>query len=106
MPTPIIIDCDPGHDDALALLLAARAPELKLLAVTCVAGNQTLEKIVLNARRVLSIGGIRDVPLAAGMTGPLVRPQVVATGHGTSGLDGSGSEQRMAGNCGRRNYFA
>jgi len=88
VPTPIIIDCDPGHDDALAILLAARAPELKLLAVTCVGGNQTLEKIVLNARRVLTVGGIRDVPVAAGMAGPMVRPLQVAAGHGTSGIDG------------------
>jgi inosine-uridine nucleoside N-ribohydrolase len=89
MPTPIIFDCDPGHDDTLALLLAARAPELKLLAVTCVAGNQTLEKTALNARRVMTVGEIRDVPVAAGMATPLVRPLVTAPyAHGESGLDG------------------
>ncbi len=88
-PTPIIIDTDPGHDDALALLLAARAPELRLLAVTSVAGNQTLDKTTLNARRILTIGDIRDVPLAAGMSRPLVRPLRTAPyAHGESGLDG------------------
>jgi purine nucleosidase len=88
-PTPIIIDTDPGHDDALALLLAARAPELRLLAVTSVAGNQTLDKTTLNARRVLTVGDIRDVPIAAGMHRPLVRPLRTAPhAHGESGLDG------------------
>ncbi|MBA3331006.1 MAG: nucleoside hydrolase [Actinobacteria bacterium] len=89
MPTPIIFDTDPGHDDAIALLLAARAPEIRLLAVTAVAGNQTLEKTTLNARRVMTIGQVRDVPLAAGMAGPLLRP-LKAAGHvhGESGLDG------------------
>jgi pyrimidine-specific ribonucleoside hydrolase len=89
MPTPIILDTDPGHDDAFALLLAARAPELKLLAVTCVAGNQTLDKTALNARRVMTIGGIRDVPVAAGLAAPLLRPLNTAPhAHGESGLDG------------------
>jgi purine nucleosidase/pyrimidine-specific ribonucleoside hydrolase len=89
MPTPIIIDCDPGHDDAFAILLAARAPELKLLAITAVAGNQTLDKTALNARRIATVGGIRNVPIAAGMDRPLVRPLVTAPyAHGESGLDG------------------
>jgi inosine-uridine nucleoside N-ribohydrolase len=89
MPTPIIFDTDPGHDDAFALLLAAHAPELKLLAVTTVAGNQTLDKTTLNARRVMTMGRIRDVPLAAGMATPLIRPLVTAPQvHGESGLDG------------------
>jgi purine nucleosidase/pyrimidine-specific ribonucleoside hydrolase len=89
MPIPIVFDTDPGHDDALALLLAARAPELTLLAVTCVAGNQTLDKTVLNARRVMSIGKISDVPVAAGMARPLLRPlRTAPEGHGESGLDG------------------
>jgi inosine-uridine nucleoside N-ribohydrolase len=73
----------------VALLLAARAPEITLLAVTCVAGNQTLEKITLNARRAMTVGKIRGVPVAAGMPGPLVRPAVIADyAHGESGLDG------------------
>ncbi len=89
MPTPIIFDCDPGHDDVTALLLAARAPELKLLAVTCVAGNQTLDKVTLNARRAMTVGKIHGVPVAAGMATPLSRPLVTAPyAHGESGLDG------------------
>ena len=89
MPTPIIIDTDPGHDDALALLLAARAPELELRAVTTVAGNQTLAKTTLNARRVLTVARVLDVPVAAGMPSPLLRPLVTAHQvHGESGLDG------------------
>jgi purine nucleosidase/pyrimidine-specific ribonucleoside hydrolase len=88
-PTPIIIDTDPGHDDALALLLAFQSPELRVLAVTSVAGNQTLEKTTLNARRILTIARIRDVPIAAGMGRPLVRELHTApTIHGESGLDG------------------
>jgi inosine-uridine nucleoside N-ribohydrolase len=89
MPIPIVFDTDPGHDDALALLLAARAPELKLLAVTCVAGNQTLDKTSLNARRIMTVGGIRDVPVAAGAASPLIRAlQTAPYAHGESGLDG------------------
>lgn len=85
----IILDCDPGHDDAIAILLAARAPGLKLEAVTTVAGNQTLAKTSLNARKVCTLAGIRDVPIAAGMDRPLVREQHVAAEiHGASGLDG------------------
>ena len=55
MPTPVIIDCDPGHDDAMALLLALASPELEISAVTTVAGNQTLEKVTANAIRVLDV---------------------------------------------------
>src|SRR6266536_1773442 len=89
MPIPIIFDTDPGHDDALALLLAARAPELKLLAVTCVAGNQTLDKTSLNARRIMTIGKIHDVPVAAGAASPLIRHlQTAPYAQGESGLDG------------------
>ncbi len=89
MSTPIVFDTDPGHDDAFALLVAARAPELKLLAVTSVAGNQTLDKTTLNARRVMTMAGLRDVPVAAGMASPLLRAlHTVPHIHGVSGLDG------------------
>jgi len=85
----IILDCDPGHDDAMAILLAAGCPDIELLAVTTVAGNQTLEKTTLNARRVLSVAGVTGVPVAAGCGRPLVRPQILAEDiHGESGLDG------------------
>lgn len=86
---PIILDCDPGHDDALAILLAAADPRLDLLAVTTVAGNQTLDKCTLNARRVCTVAGITGVPIAAGADRPLRRPpRVAANIHGESGLDG------------------
>ena len=84
----IILDCDPGHDDAIAILLAAGNPDIDLLAITTVAGNQTLEKVTRNAMSVCAAGGI-TVPIAAGAAGPLVRPQYVAEDiHGDSGLDG------------------
>src|SRR5262245_57012901 len=65
MPTPVIIDCDPGHDDAMALLLALASPELELAAVTTVAGNQTLDKVTANAIRVLDVVGWTTIPVAA-----------------------------------------
>lgn len=85
----ILLDCDPGHDDAIAILLAARAPEIQLEAITTVAGNQTLDKTTRNALKICGVAGIRDVPIAAGMDRPLVRPlRVAADIHGASGLDG------------------
>lgn len=88
MSIPIIIDCDPGHDDAIALMLAAASPELDLLGVTTVAGNTRLEQTTMNAIRVLDLLGL-DVPVAAGADRPLVRDLVVAEYvHGASGLDG------------------
>jgi inosine-uridine nucleoside N-ribohydrolase len=89
MATAILLDCDPGHDDAIALLLALASPELELLGVTTVAGNQTLEKTTANAIRVLDFVGRDDVPVAAGAAAPLVRePYVAAYVHGETGLDG------------------
>jgi purine nucleosidase len=85
----IILDCDPGHDDAIAILLARGCPEIELVAITTVAGNQTLDKTTLNARRVCTVAGIHDVPIFAGSWRPLKRPQITAPEiHGTSGLDG------------------
>jgi pyrimidine-specific ribonucleoside hydrolase len=87
--TPVLIDCDPGHDDAMALLLALASPELELLGVSTVHGNQTLEKTTANALRVLEFAGRGDVPVAAGADRPLVRePRVAAHVHGETGLDG------------------
>jgi len=85
----VILDCDPGHDDTLALLLAHANPAIDLLAVTTVAGNQTLEKVTRNARNVMTVAGIRKTLLAAGADRPLVRE--LSTGeyiHGVTGLDG------------------
>jgi inosine-uridine nucleoside N-ribohydrolase len=88
-PIPIILDCDPGHDDAIALLLALGSPELELLGVTTTYGNQTLEKTTANALRVLELVGRADVPVVAGAAEPLERELVVAAHvHGESGLDG------------------
>ncbi|RVW00866.1 uridine-preferring nucleoside hydrolase UriH [Rhodococcus spongiicola] len=89
MPTKIILDCDPGHDDAVAILLAHGNPEIELLAVTTVAGNQTLPKVTRNALVVARVAGIADVPFAAGAERPLIREPATAPNiHGESGLDG------------------
>jgi len=88
-PTPIVLDCDPGHDDAIALLLALASPEIELLGVTTTYGNQTLEKTTANALRVLELVGRTDVPVAMGAERPLARELAVAAHvHGESGLDG------------------
>src|SRR3954470_11696237 len=89
MPIPVIIDCDPGHDDAMALLLALASRELEVAAVTTVAGNQTLEKVTANAIRVLDVAGAHHLPVAAGAAPALVHPaRVPAEVHGETGLDG------------------
>jgi inosine-uridine nucleoside N-ribohydrolase len=89
MPTPIILDCDPGHDDAIAILLALASPEVELRGITTVHGNQTLEKTTLNALKVLELAGRSDVAVARGADRPLVRElSVAAHVHGESGLDG------------------
>lgn len=89
MTTPIILDCDPGHDDAVAILLALGNPEIDLLGVTTVGGNQSLEKVTYNARAVLEKAHATDIPVYAGCDRPIVRPQEVAASiHGETGLDG------------------
>jgi inosine-uridine nucleoside N-ribohydrolase len=86
---PLLIDCDPGHDDAIALLLALASPEVELLGVTTVAGNQTLDKTTANAIRVLEFAQRGDVPVAPGADRPLARNLFLADYvHGESGLDG------------------
>ncbi|MFI8307187.1 nucleoside hydrolase [Streptomyces sp. NPDC085927] len=89
MTRKIILDCDPGHDDAIALLLAHGNPDIDLVAVTTVVGNQTLEKVTRNALSVARIAGITGVPFAAGCPRPLVRAIETAPDiHGETGLDG------------------
>jgi purine nucleosidase len=89
MATKIILDCDPGHDDAIAMMLAWGSPAIDLVAVTTVHGNQTIEKVTRNALAVARVAGITGVPFAAGAHRPLVRvPEVAAAIHGESGLDG------------------
>ena len=89
MSTPIVIDCDPGHDDAIAILLALASPEVELRGITTVAGNQTLEKTTRNALKILELAGRTDIPVAAGADRPLVRElRTAANVHGETGLDG------------------
>src|SRR5579884_3417071 len=88
-PTPIVLDCDPGHDDAIAILLALASPEIELVGVTTVSGNQTLDKTTANALRVLELAGRSDIPVHGGADAPIVRGRDVAAHvHGESGLDG------------------
>lgn len=89
MALPVILDCDPGHDDAIALILALASSELKVLAVTTSAGNQTPDKTLNNALRILTLLGRDDIPVAAGAPKPLARELIIADNvHGESGLDG------------------
>ena len=90
-PRPIIIDCDPGQDDALAILLALGSPdELEVLAITAVAGNVPLALTEKNARKIVALAGRTDVPVHAGCAQPMVRELVTAEFvHGATGLDGA-----------------
>ena len=86
--TKIILDCDPGHDDAVAIMLAAGSPAIDLLGITVVAGNQTLENTRRNALRVVQWLGV-DVPVYSGCGRPLIREKITAGDiHGETGLDG------------------
>jgi len=89
-PFRVIIDTDPGVDDALALLLAMRSPELKIEAITAVAGNVPLDLTLPNALRMVEIAGRTEIPVAAGARAPLVRRLVTAAyAHGENGLGGA-----------------
>src|ERR1700730_7915113 len=89
LSTPILIDCDPGHDDAIAILLALASPELELRGISTVAGNQTVDKTTHNALKVLELAGRTEIPVAAGADRPLRRELRTAPHvHGESGLDG------------------
>ena len=85
---PIILDGDPGHDDAIAWMLAKSNPDFEIIAVTTVAGNQTCEKVTYNARRICALLGI-DAPVARGRDVPIIQDLVVTPEfHGETGLDG------------------
>ena len=88
---PIVIDCDPGVDDAVAILLALASPEeLEVLGITAVAGNVGLEFTSANARRIVELAGRPEVPVHAGCARPMQRPRVGAEHvHGETGLDGA-----------------
>lgn len=89
IPIPILYDCDPGHDDAIALVMAHRSPEIDLLGVTTTCGNATIDKTTSNCLRILEFIGAGDVPVAEGCHRPLARPLVLGTADGPSGLEGS-----------------
>lgn len=86
----IILDCDPGHDDAIAMLLAWGNPNIDLVAVTTVAGNQSIEKVTHNALAVARVGNMEGLTIAKGSRRPLVRPETehAPSIHGESGMDG------------------
>jgi inosine-uridine nucleoside N-ribohydrolase len=89
MPVPILLDCDPGHDDAVAILLAAGNDAIDLRAITTVAGNCSLDLATINARRVAALAGLDGVPIAAGAAGPRAGELITAPDiHGRTGLDG------------------
>ena len=89
MALPIILDCDPGHDDAIAMVLALASPELDVKAITASAGNQTPDKTLRNVLRMLTLLGRQDIPVAGGARKPLMRELIIADNvHGESGLDG------------------
>ncbi|GAA1861773.1 nucleoside hydrolase [Pseudonocardia ailaonensis] len=94
MPTPLIIDTDPGVDDAVAILLALRSPEVDVRAVTVAFGNVGIEHTLPNARKLVALAGRHDVPVAAGAARPLVHPRAEQAGdvHGADGLGGRAAE--------------
>src|SRR5215207_6466063 len=88
-PVPCLLDCDPGHDDAIAMLLAAAHPAIDLRAITTVGGNGALDKVTWNALRICTLAGIVDVPIGAGADQPVAGSlEVAADVHGESALDG------------------
>ena len=90
MSRPVVLDCDPGHDDAVALFMALASTEIDLKLVTTCAGNQLPEKTFENARRLLTLAGREDIPVAQGAPKPLRRELIIADFvHGESGLDGA-----------------
>lgn len=89
VPTPVLLDCDPGHDDAIALVMAHRSKAIDLLGVTTTCGNAEVEKTTANCLRILEFIGAGAVPVAQGCHRPLARPLVLGTADGPSGLEGS-----------------
>ena len=88
-PTPVLLDCDPGHDDAVAILLALGSPDIRLLGITTCFGNCAVEDATRNAQRVLALVGREDVPVAEGASGPMRGETALGNYvHGLSGLDG------------------
>ena len=97
MNKKIIIDCDPGHDDAVAIMLASAHGDIDVLGITCVAGNATLENTTLNALKICSLIGKSNTPIFAGADKPLFYPLVTAEHvHGKSGLDTDGEDIKIS----------
>jgi len=89
-PIPLVLDCDPGHDDMVAILLAAGSPAVELRAITTVAGNGTLEQTTRNALLTCTLADLRDVPVAAGCDAPLLGAlHTAGEVHGASAMDGA-----------------
>jgi len=89
MAIPILYDCDPGHDDAIALVMACRSPDIDLIGVTTTCGNATIERTTANALRVLDFLKAENVPVAQGCARPLAHPLILGTADGPSGMDGT-----------------
>jgi purine nucleosidase len=89
VPRPIIIDTDPGIDDALAILLALASPELDLRALVTVAGNVSLDLTTQNALKLRELGGRQDLPVYPGCERPIARDLITGSVHGTTGMDGA-----------------
>ncbi len=90
LPRAVIMDCDPGNDDAIALLLAIASPEdFNILGVTCVGGNVPLEQVCINARQICELAGRPDMPIYSGCTKALIQEPKADNSHGFSGLDGT-----------------
>ena len=88
-PVPVLLDCDPGHDDAVAILLALGSPGIRLLGITTCFGNCAVGDATRNAQRVLALVGREDVPVAVGAAGPMLGELALGNYvHGVSGLDG------------------
>lgn len=93
---PIVIDTDPGQDDAVAILAALASPELDLIGITAVAGNVPVDLTAANARRIVELGGRPELRVFPGCPRPLMRPHIGAEGvHGKSGLDGADLPEPM-----------
>ena len=96
-PTPVLLDCDPGHDDAIAILLALGSPHIDLLGITTTFGNCPVEKATYNARRILALAGRPEVPVAAGAAAPLAGEAHIGDFiHGATGIDGTDLPEPVA----------
>ena len=103
----IIIDCDPGHDDAVAIMLAAASDEIDILGITCVAGNATLDNTKSNALKICSLINKTNIPIFAGSNKPMILDLVTAEHvHGKSGLDIEGNKINVAKNYSIQNLDA